>query len=188
MSEKKDVKERLHAPTIRSRVVLEVAAELVAAADQPRHQAKVLLRDHGEDWPLALSTLSTVDAVEEVVSGGAALAFSNPSTVLTLAHRGNGPFKTPQPVRAIAVVPSLDQYMFAVKGDSGLTHFEDIGKQRYPLRIAGRAQQDHCLHMVLKDVMAASDQARRGRCPVRRGGGQLDRGCGQRRHDDPDLH
>lgn len=155
MSEKTEAKERVHAPTIRSRVVLEMAAELVAA-NQPRHQAKVLLRDHGEDWPINLSTLSTIDAVEEVVSGRATMAFTNPSAVLTLAYRGRGPFMTPQPVRAIAVVPSLDQYLFAVRGDSGLEHFEDIGQRRYPLRIAGRAQPDHCLHMILKDVMAAA--------------------------------
>ena len=156
MSEKDEPKERVHAPTIRSRVVLEVAAELVAAADQPRHQAKVLLRDHGEDWPINLSTLSTIDAIDEVVSGRVTMAFTNPSAVLTLAYRGQGPFKTPQPVRAIAVVPTLDQYMFAVKGDSGLVNFEDIGTRRYPLRIAGRAQTDHCLHMILGHVMAAA--------------------------------
>lgn len=145
---------RVHAPTIRSRVVLEVAAELVAA-DQPRHQAKALLRDHGEDWPIALSTTSTMGSVEEVVSGQSTMAFTNPSAILTLAYLGTGPFKTPQPVRAIAVIPSLDQYMFAVRGDSGLVNFEDIASKRFPLRIAGRAQEDHCLHMVLKDVMAA---------------------------------
>lgn len=155
MSAKHDEQHKVHAPSIRSRMVLEIASELVVA-DQPRHQVKVLMRDHGEEWPIALSTLSTVAAVEEVVSGRATTAFTNPSAVLTLAYLGRGPFKTPQPVRAIAVIPSLDQYMFAVKRDTGLVNFEDIGARRFPLRIAGRAQQDHCLHMVLDDVMAAS--------------------------------
>lgn len=155
MPDKNETRGPVHAPTIRSRVVLEIAAELVAA-DQPRHQAKVLLRDHGEDWPVCLSGLSTIEAIDEVVSGRATLAFTNPSAVLTLAHRGHSPFKTPQPVRAIAVVPSLDQYMFAVKSETGLVNFEDIGKTRYPLRMAGRSQRDHCLHMILNHVAEAS--------------------------------
>lgn len=155
MSDRDEGLTRMRAPTIRSRMVLEIAAELVAA-DQPRHQVKVLMRDHGEDWPVNLSTLSTMASVEEVVSGRATLAFTNPSAVLTLAYLGRGPFKTPQPVRAIAVIPSLDQYMFAVRGDSGLVNFEDIGAKRFPLRIAGRNLPDHCLHIVLEDVMAAS--------------------------------
>lgn len=155
MPDKHETPEPVHAPTIRSRVVLEIAAELVAA-NQPRHQAKVLLRDHGEDWPICLSGQSTMEAVDEVVSGRATLAFTNPSAVLTLAYRGRSPFTTPQPVRAIAVVPSLDQYMFAVKSGTGLVNFEDIGKNRYPLRMAGRTQRDHCLHMILNDVAEAS--------------------------------
>lgn len=155
MSYQTDNNEPVHAPTIRSRVILEIASEVVAAPDQPRHQVKVLMRDHGEDWPINLSTLSTIDSVEEVVSGRATMAFTNPSAVLTLAYLGRGPFKSPQPVRAIAVIPSLDQYMFAVKRDTGLVNFEDIGAKRFPLRIAGRAQPDHCLHIILEDVMAA---------------------------------
>lgn len=154
MAEKKEADERVRAPTIRSSVILEIAANLVAK--QRRNQAKVLLRDHGEEWPVALSTMSTMGSVDEVVSGRATLAFSNPSAILTLAHRGKGPFKAPQPVRAIAVVPSLDQYVFAVRGDSGLVNFEDIGTKRFPLRIGGRAQPEHCLHMVLDHVMEAA--------------------------------
>lgn len=155
MPDKHETTEPVHAPTIRSRVVLEIAAELVAA-NQPRHQAKVLLRDHGEDWPICLSGQSTMDAIDDVVAGRVTMAFTNPSAVLTLAHRGQSPFKAPQPVRAIAVVPSLDQYMFAVKSETGLVNFEDIGTQRYPLRIAGRSQRDHCLHMILNHVAQAS--------------------------------
>jgi hypothetical protein len=155
MADHNEKPEPVHAPTIRSRVVLEIAAELVAA-NQPRHQAKVMLRDHGEDWPICLSGASTIDAIDDVVSGRATMAFTNPSTVLTLAHRGQSPFKSPQPVRAIAVVPSLDQYMFAVKSDTGLVNFEDIGKRRYPLRMAGRTQRDHLLHLVRDHAAEAS--------------------------------
>jgi hypothetical protein len=143
------------ASTIRSRVVLEIAAELVAA-EQPHRQAKVLLKDHGEDWPISLSGSSTVEGIEEVVAGKATLAITNPSAVLTLAYRGTGPFSKPQPVRAVGVIPSLDQYMFAVKRETGLVHFEDIGRKRFPLRVAGREQRDHCLHMILDHAAEAS--------------------------------
>ena len=58
---------RPSAATMRSRVAIEIAAELVAAADQPYRQAKVLLRDQGAapgSWPIALFGSSTVEGVK----------------------------------------------------------------------------------------------------------------------------
>jgi len=79
----------------RSRVVLEIAAELVAAPDQPLRQAKVLLREHVgvDDWPLCLFGSATIEGVRAVVAREAALGMINPSIALTLAYRGRGPFR-----------------------------------------------------------------------------------------------
>lgn len=143
--------------TIRSRVVLEIACELVAMKDEPNNQAKVLLRPQGEsDWPLALSGSGTIAGVHEVVNGEAQLAIVNPSAALSVAHRGNAPFTEPQPVLPIAVVPSLDLCLFVVAADTGLTYIEEIAERRYPLHIALRGQRDHWLQQTFEDLCAAA--------------------------------
>lgn len=144
--------------TTRSRIVLEIAAELVALPDQRLRQAKVLLREQGagEAWPLCLFATSTREGVDAVVKREADLAIINPSGPLTLAYRGTGRYERPQPVRAVAVIPSFDQYVFAVRSDLGLARFEDIAARRAPLRVALRGQRDHCLHDMLDDIAAAA--------------------------------
>ena len=145
------------ASTMRSRVVLEIAAELVAAEKQPLRQARVSLREQGSDgWPVSLHAGSTLDAIEQVVSGKTQLSMVNPAAILTLAYRGTGPFKQPQPVRVIGTIPSRDQFVFAVRSAMPLATFEDIGRQRYPLKASVRDQRDHCIHLMLDHVMAAA--------------------------------
>jgi TRAP-type uncharacterized transport system substrate-binding protein len=142
----------------RSLIVLEIAAEMVLTnPDRLYAQTKVLLRRQGtEDWPVCLYASNTVEGIDAVVKGETHLGLLNPVIPLTLAYRGTGPFKTPQPVRTISVIPSLDQYVFAVKSDTGLTSFEEIGNKRCPLRLSLRGERKHCLHMMLDDIMAAA--------------------------------
>ncbi len=143
--------------TIRSRVMLEIASELVAMRDQPNNQAKILLRPQGtDDWPLALSGSGTIAGVKEVVAGEAALAIVNPSSALTVAYRGNAPFTAPQPIAPIAVLPSLDLCLFVVNSDTGLTYVEEIAEQKYPLRVALRGQADHWLQQTFDDLCVAA--------------------------------
>lgn len=145
------------AATIRSRVVLEIAAELVGAPDQPMRQARVLLRSQGKgDWPLALHGGSTLEAIHQVVSGEAQLSMVNPAAMLALAWRGTGPFTASQPLRTIGVIPSLDSFVFAVRKDLPIETFEDIGRLRFPLRVCVRDQPDHCIHLMLEHVCAAA--------------------------------
>lgn len=145
------------ATTTRARIALEIASELVAVPDQLHRQAKVLLRKVGDtEWPICLFASSTIEGIDAVTAGEASLAMINPAAILNLAYRGTGPFKGPQPVRAIGVIPSFDQYMFAVKAETGLTCFEDIATQRYPLKISVRVQADHCLHVILGHVAEAA--------------------------------
>jgi TRAP-type uncharacterized transport system substrate-binding protein len=143
--------------TTRSRIALEIAAELVAAPNQLYRQAKILLREQGDQaWPLCLFASSTNEGVDAVVKREVALAMINPAAALTLAYRGTGPYSAPQPVRTLAVVPSVDQYLFAVKRDTGIVTFEDIGRMRFPLKVSLRGQPDHCLHMMLDHIVAAA--------------------------------
>ncbi|HET9149795.1 MAG TPA: TAXI family TRAP transporter solute-binding subunit [Alphaproteobacteria bacterium] len=143
---------------IRSRIVLEVAAELVTASEQPMRQAKVLLRERGSgaDWPLRLHGSSTIEGIHEVARGETLLAIVNPAAMLALALHGAAPFDEALPVRQIAVIPSEDQLVLAVRPETGLTRFEDIAEKRPSLRLALRGQTDHSIHYMLDGIMRAA--------------------------------
>ncbi len=143
--------------TTRSKVVLEIASELVQH-DRSVMQAKVLLKSQGRqsNWALSLFGSGTLEGIDAVVQRQSDLAIVNPSTLLTLAYRGLGPYSTPQPVRLIAVIPSVDQFVFAVHEKTGLEMFEDIAGKKYPLRISVRGMPDHGVNLMLNDVAAAS--------------------------------
>jgi hypothetical protein len=142
----------------RSRVVLEMAAALVAAPDQPLRQAKVLLRQRVglEEWPVTLFGSATIEGVWAVTAREATLAMINPSAALTLAYRGAPPFDAPQPVRTLAVIPSHDQCVFIVHPKTGLRSVEDIARMRYPLRVRTRGTRDHSLSFMIGDIMRAA--------------------------------
>jgi TRAP-type uncharacterized transport system substrate-binding protein len=144
--------------TIRSRVMLEVAAELVAAREQPLRQVRVQLREQAAigDWPLQLFASSGIEGIEAIIRREAAMAIVNPMNMLALAYHGKGPFAQPQPVRTIAVIPSNDGLVFAVRPETGLTTVEEIGERRIPLRIALRGQEGHSLHTIIDDTVAAA--------------------------------
>jgi hypothetical protein len=142
----------------RSLIVLEIAAEMVLSnPDRLYAQTKVLLRRQGsEEWPVCFFASNTVEGIDAVVKGETHLGLLNPAIPLTLAYRGTGPYTAPQPIRTISVIPSLDQYVFAVKSDTGLKTFEEIGTSRAPLRISLRGERKHCLHLMLDHIMAAA--------------------------------
>jgi TRAP-type uncharacterized transport system substrate-binding protein len=139
-------------------LVLEVASELVQLRDKPWRQAMVAIRPQGDenDWSARLFASDTPGGIDAVLRGEADLAIVNPSGPLTLAYRGKGPWKEPQPVRVITVIPSYDQYMFAVAPDTGLEDFEQIGEMRVPLRVSVRGQRDHSVHFMLEHIMEAA--------------------------------
>ena len=143
--------------TIRSRLVLEIAAEMVSRADQPYQQARVQMRSPRGDgtWPMTLFGSGTVEGIESVVQGTSQLAMTNPAASLSLAYRGAGLFKTPQPVRVIAVIPSYDQCMFGVRSDFGISYIEEIAERRLPLVLSLRGEGAHWLHPMLDDILSA---------------------------------
>src|SRR5205823_2105593 len=86
---------------------------------------------------LAFAT-GTPDLAFAVARGELDLAAINPAAYLSMAHHGTGPFSTPLPVRAIAVMPSWDRMAFAVADRSGIGSLGEIRDHRYPLRISIR--------------------------------------------------
>ena len=143
--------------TIRSRLVLEVASELVDQPGWPHRQARVSLRRQGaEDWAVTLFASDGPAAIDQVARGEVQLAISNPAGYLALALRGSGPFPSPIALRAITVILSPDQLAFAVTERTGLKSFREIRERRYPLRVSLRGQKDHALHPIVDQVFAAA--------------------------------
>jgi TRAP-type uncharacterized transport system substrate-binding protein len=148
---------RTHPHTTRSRLMLEVASQLVSRKDFPYLQARIQLREQGAaEWPLTLFASDSPATIHEVATGNVQFAIINPSMILKMAALGSAPFQEPMPLRAIAVLPSLDQMVFAVKRETGLTSFSDIGRRRFPLRVSLRAQPDHSLHLIIDHVLKAA--------------------------------
>lgn len=143
---------RVIPPTTRSLLALEMAAELTLAGDPPVRQARAVV-DLGGGHEIALFGSSTIAGVRAVAERAVSLAIVNPWATLTLAHRGTGPFETPLAVRTLAVIPSADQYVFAVNPRRGLRSFADIAAKKPALRIGVRGDRAHSLHFILDDVM-----------------------------------
>jgi TRAP-type uncharacterized transport system substrate-binding protein len=153
----KPTRMRTHPHTTRSRLMLEVACELVNRRDWPYLQAKVSLREQGSDeWPVTLFGSDSPATIWEVVSGKVQFAIINPSMILKMASLGSPPFTEPVPLRSIAVLPSSDQMVFAVTEKTGLKSFNDIRDARFPLRVSLRGQADHSLHIITNHVLAAA--------------------------------
>ncbi len=143
--------------TIRSRLVLEIASELVDQPAWPHRQAQVSLRPQGaEGWAVNMIASDGPAAIAQVASGAMQLAISNPAGFLALAVRGTGGFTTPIALRAITIIPSPDQLAFAVTERTGLKSLREIRERRPPLRISLRGQRDHALHPVVNEVLRAA--------------------------------
>jgi TRAP-type uncharacterized transport system substrate-binding protein len=153
-------------------MVLEVASELAGYRDWPYPQARISLREAGADsWKVCLFGSDTPGAIQEVARGEVHVAIINPSAPLALAFRGTGPFKEPIALRAIAVIPSEDQFVFAVSEQTGLKSLAEIRERRFPLRVSLRGGRgDHSVHFVLDRVL---DQLGFSLDDVRKWGGEV---------------
>src|SRR2546423_15272810 len=80
--------------TIRSRLVLEVASELVDQAGWSERQARVSLRRQGADeWAVTLFASDRTAAIDQDAKGEVQLDISHPAGYSALAMRGTGPFQ-----------------------------------------------------------------------------------------------
>lgn len=145
----------------RSRLMLEVASQMVgfdALQSNPDYlQAKIQLRPgQAGGKAVGLFGSSTAEGIFAVARREVDVAIINPAAVAAVARNGNGIFKSPMPLAGIAVIPSWDQMVFAVRADTGLECFEDIPARRFPLRLSMRGMMDHALHDMFDDVAASA--------------------------------
>lgn len=94
--------------------------------------------------------------MEEVARGEVQLAMLNPSAPLAMAVRGPGPYSEPLPLRVITIIPSLDQFAFAVAERTGLRSIADIRERRYPLKMSMREYADHSDYLMANEVFRAA--------------------------------
>lgn len=140
----------------RSKLMLEVATELVSAPGWVDRQVQIHFREQGApDWRFNFFASDAPNAVDAVVSGEADVAICNPGAVLAMALHGAPPFTQPVPVRALMVLPQFDRWGLVVAESTGLRSIADIRDQRYPLKVSLRGQRDHSVHLVTDQVLAA---------------------------------
>ncbi|MBX3030235.1 MAG: hypothetical protein KF809_08740 [Chloroflexi bacterium] len=148
--------DRPRAATLRSGVMLEVAAALVARPDWGSRQVRIDLRPQGgEDWPLRLFASDSVHAIHEVARGDVAFAIVNPAVMAALAVRGSPPFPRSIPLRAIATIPSYDQLGLGVAASLGVGDLTGLASARPALRLSLRGQRDHSVHLMIEHVLGA---------------------------------
>src|SRR4029079_1627084 len=118
----------------RSRLVLEIASEMAGSAASdvvPAYvQPRVVLRHAQGGKAATFLGVSTAEGIFAVASREIDLAIINPATVLSVASGAKRIFENPMPVRGVAVIPSWDQIVFAVRPETGLSSFEDIARRK----------------------------------------------------------
>jgi TRAP-type uncharacterized transport system substrate-binding protein len=142
---------------MRSRLMLEVASELVAANEWADKQTMILFRVQGaKDWKIRFFASDAPGSIDAVASGDADIAICNPGSVLAMAASGKGPWKgKPLALRSIMAIPQFDQLGFAVNASTGLKTIADLKRTKYPLKISLRGQPDHSVHLICNCVLAA---------------------------------
>jgi hypothetical protein len=98
--------------------------------------------ERNDDIPVSFVTGSFREILA-VANKKFSMTWVNPSVLLTMACRGQGPFRRPRPLSAIAVFPSWDVMGFAVHESTGIVSLEQIAKEKIPLRVStGRIPKD----------------------------------------------
>jgi TRAP-type uncharacterized transport system substrate-binding protein len=140
---------------LRPMLFLDVAREIMLADDWTHRAVTVVMESHTGPGRFAFYGANHPDAIEEVHAGRIDVSTLNPAVMLTMAHRGTGPFDAPKNVAVVAVLPHYDQLGFAVASRLGFTSLEDIAAKRYPLRVSVRGSIDACTPIMVDVVLRA---------------------------------
>jgi hypothetical protein len=112
-------------PTLRPRLLFEALSEMMAYNDWPYRAPLLELRSQGDEKGVfRLYGANHPDTIREVAERKLDISMLNPAALLTMAHRGVGPFEKPLPVAVITVMPHYDQLGFAAAQRAGITSLE----------------------------------------------------------------
>ncbi|HEY3118711.1 MAG TPA: TAXI family TRAP transporter solute-binding subunit [Chloroflexota bacterium] len=107
-------------------------------------------------WRSGVSLLNgTPDLAIAVGKGELDVASINPSSFLTMAYRGTGPYAEACPVRTLAVMPSFDRMGFAVAAKTGVQSLAEVKERRVPLKISVRGNLAHATRFLVDQVLDA---------------------------------
>jgi TRAP-type uncharacterized transport system substrate-binding protein len=134
---------------------LDVAREIMLADDWTHRAVTIVMESHTGPGRFSFYGANHPDAIEEVHAGRVDVSTLNPAVMLTMAHRGTGPFDEPKNVAVLAVLPHYDQLGFAVANRLGFAHLGDIAAKRYPLRVSVRGSIDACTPVMVDVVLRA---------------------------------
>ena len=141
---------------MRSKLMLEVAAELVGAAGWEERQVQIDFREQGApEWRLSFFASDAPNSIDAIMNDEAEFAICNPGSVLGMAVKGAGPYTEPLPLSSITVFPQFDAWGIAVTAATGLESIHEIRDKKMPLRISVRGQADHSVHMVTDEILKA---------------------------------
>jgi len=112
------------------------------------------LEGRGQRTPITFG-LEGTEVILAVGRGELDIGTLNPSAFLTMAYRGTGPFPSPLPMRAIAIMPSFDLFGFALAARTGLTSLAQVREQKFPLRVSVRDDASHSPLFAVDEVLRA---------------------------------
>lgn len=147
---------RLGASGMRGRAVLQLAQGLVERGQSGLVHADVVLRRRDGGPSVTLGSETSPAAMEKVAAGNALLGAVNPLALLTVATRGVPPFRSALPLKAVAMFPSPDAMVFALRPGLDVGSLEEVARSRLPLRVSLRGVPDHGIHWVIDHVLATA--------------------------------
>jgi TRAP-type uncharacterized transport system substrate-binding protein len=134
---------------------LDVARQIMLSPDWTHRAVSVVLESHTGPGRFAFYGANHPDVIDEVHARRVDISILNPAALLTMAHRGAGPFTSPREVATVAVLPHDDRLGFAVAERLGFTSLADIAAARYPLRVSTRGSIDACTPIMVDVVLRA---------------------------------
>src|ERR1700744_6019016 len=144
------------APTnLRPMPFLDVARQMMLDDGWSHRAVSVTMESHTGPGRFSFYGANNPDVIQEVHAGRVDVSILTPAAILTMAHRGTGPFDEPKDVAAVAVLPHYDQLGFAVASGLGFTSLADIAAQQYPLRVSVRGSIDACTPVMVDVVLRA---------------------------------
>jgi len=140
---------------LRPMLFLDVAREMMLDSGWSHRAVSVTMESHTGPGRFSFYGANNPDVIEEVHAGRTDVSILNPAAMLTMAHRGTGPFGARKDVAAVAVLPHYDQLGFAVASRLGFKSLADIAEREYPLRVSVRGSIDACTPVMVDVVLRA---------------------------------
>jgi uncharacterized protein len=96
---------------------------------------------------------SGIKGARLVARGKIDIGWINPSIIASMAYHGRGPFRSPMPLRVLAVFPSWDRLVVAVSARHGIRSMAELIEKRPALRVS--VADNDCVNFAIKAALRA---------------------------------